>query len=64
MFQQAQSKVARLGKERVSKQEEPLRKNLQSSLATQLQELSIQFRKGQKDYLQRTFFSSLVHSSS
>jgi syntaxin 16 len=53
MFQQSQAKLARLGKERVQGQEISIRKNLQSSLASQLQELSIQFRKDQKDYLQR-----------
>ena len=52
MFQQAQLKVQRIGKENVSSQELPIKKNVQSTLASQLQDLSVQFRKEQKDYLQ------------
>ncbi len=53
MFQQAQSKIQKIGGEGVKKQEEVVKRNLQSSLAANLQELSVQFRKNQKDYLQR-----------
>eukprot|EP00027_Filamoeba_sp_ATCC50430_P004481 CAMPEP_0168553028 /NCGR_PEP_ID=MMETSP0413-20121227/7033_1 /TAXON_ID=136452 /ORGANISM="Filamoeba nolandi, Strain NC-AS-23-1" /LENGTH=317 /DNA_ID=CAMNT_0008583685 /DNA_START=126 /DNA_END=1079 /DNA_ORIENTATION=- len=53
MFQTAQNKVQRIGAEGVNKQEEPIKKNLQSAFASQLQEYSVQFRKMQKDYLQR-----------
>ncbi len=52
MFQTAQNKVQRIGAEGVNKQEEPIKKNLQSAFASQLQEYSVQFRKMQKDYLQ------------
>jgi len=53
MFQAAQGKVQKLGSVPLHKQEESVRKNLQSQLASQLQELSVSFRKTQKDYLQR-----------
>jgi len=53
MFQQAQLKVQRIGGDGIKKQEESIKKNVQSSLASQLQELSVVFRKNQKDYLQR-----------
>ena len=52
MFQTAQNKVQRIGAEGVNKQEEPIKRNLQSAFASQLQDYSVQFRKMQKDYLQ------------
>jgi len=52
-FQQAQQKVQRIGAEGLSHREELMKKNVQSSLASQLQELSVQFRKSQQDYLQK-----------
>lgn len=63
MFQQAQIKIQRIGKDgTLTEQEKPIKKNIQSALATQLQELSVQFRKAQKDYLQRTFIYYLFFS--
>jgi len=53
MFFQAQSKVKLLGNATVSDQEEAIRRNMQSSLALQLQDLSVAFKKSQKDYLSR-----------
>jgi len=52
-FKQHKEKVQKLGSGPLHKQEESVRKNLQSQLASQLQELSVSFRKTQKDYLQR-----------
>eukprot|EP00164_Ancoracysta_twista_P001010 GFYU01001317.1.p1 GENE.GFYU01001317.1~~GFYU01001317.1.p1 ORF type:complete len:319 (+),score=78.15 GFYU01001317.1:172-1128(+) len=37
----------------LTQQDKQVRKNIQISLATQLQDLSVKFRKSQKDYLQR-----------
>jgi len=53
MFHDAQTKISRIGGHIVAKQEEPVKKNIQSALALQLQDLSVEFRKRQKDYLQR-----------
>jgi len=54
MYQQTQNKIQRMSQERVKKQEEEVvKKNIQSQLASQLQDLSLEFRKAQKDYLQR-----------
>jgi len=53
MFQTAQLKTQSLGSSGILEQEEMVRKNLQSQLALELQQLSQQFRKDQKDYLQR-----------
>jgi hypothetical protein len=55
MFQQAQGKIQRIGGDSIHKQEEPIKKNIQSNLASQLQDLSVQFRKAQKDYLQSNY---------
>jgi len=53
MFFQGQSKVKQLGNLTISEQEESVRRNMQSSLALQLQDLSVGFKKSQKDYLSR-----------
>jgi len=55
MFQKCRGKVMKIGKlPNLSKQEDFMRNNMQASLATQLQELSGEFRKSQQDYLERT----------
>jgi syntaxin 16 len=54
MFHDCQTKIQRIGNQAVGPQEDQIKKNIQSALALQLQELSVQFRKSQKDYLQST----------
>ena len=60
MFESAQSKVKRIGESGVTPQEEPVKKNLKAAFASQLQEQSLQFRKLQKDYLQRKSFEIVL----
>ena len=62
MFHVTQSKIQKIGSQGLSTQEEPLKKNLQSSLANELQELSVKFRKDQKDYLQSILINYPIHS--
>eukprot|EP01112_Ceratiomyxa_fruticulosa_P016223 TRINITY_DN4866_c0_g1_i2.p1 TRINITY_DN4866_c0_g1~~TRINITY_DN4866_c0_g1_i2.p1 ORF type:complete len:317 (-),score=52.11 TRINITY_DN4866_c0_g1_i2:69-1019(-) len=53
MFHQCQNKIKSIGEQQKLKQEEEQMKgNIKSNLASQLQELSVQFRKNQKSYLQ------------
>jgi len=52
-LQKVKAKCTRLNKQEVSPQEEMIKKNLISNVATQLQDLSGKFRNAQKDYLQR-----------
>ena len=53
MFHQCQGSIQRIGRQsrNSSKQEHRLLKNVMSSLAVSLQELSTNFRKGQSSYL-------------
>jgi len=54
MFQQTQGKLQEMKiQSKSNPQEESIKGNIISAYATQLQELSIQFRKNQKDYLQK-----------
>ena len=52
MFQQAQVKIQRIGATGMTLEEEKIRKNVQSALVAEIQQLSSQFRSMQKDYLQ------------
>lgn len=53
LFHQAQVKTKKIGTEdKLSGEEKVIKANIQSSLASKLQDLSIQFRKNQKSYLQ------------
>lgn len=55
MFQTTKGKIKGIGNEKVENaQEEQIKANLQQSLAQQLQELSLTFKRTQKDYLQST----------
>lgn len=52
MFHRCQDKVKRIGTgEDLNSQEELIKKNVQGTCAQRLQDLSIVFRKHQKDYL-------------
>eukprot|EP01102_Stenamoeba_stenopodia_P006789 TRINITY_DN1892_c0_g2_i1.p1 TRINITY_DN1892_c0_g2~~TRINITY_DN1892_c0_g2_i1.p1 ORF type:complete len:306 (+),score=60.32 TRINITY_DN1892_c0_g2_i1:289-1206(+) len=51
LFSQSQMKIQNMSKVKLSSQEKQMRDNLQSSLATKLQDLSMDFRKIQKRYL-------------
>lgn len=51
LFSQSQMKIQNMAKIKLSPQEKQIRDNLQSSLATKLQDLSMDFRKIQKRYL-------------
>lgn len=55
MFHQCQGSIQRIGRQSrgASKQEQRLLKNVMSSLAVSLQDLSLNFRKGQSSYLKR-----------
>jgi len=55
LFQQSQGKVQRIGSggDALSSREDQMKKNIQSALASQLQELSVQFKKTQQDYLHK-----------
>lgn len=55
MFQNARIKASRIGAstKNASNEDEDMRRNIQSSLGTQLQELSVTFRKQQTDYLKK-----------
>lgn len=62
-LQSIKAKIKNIGAEKLhGPQEEQIKRNLQSSLAAQLQELSITFKKNQKDYLTRTALPSTVES--
>jgi len=52
-FQQTHNKIQFIGKQAVGPQEESMKKNIQSSLALQLQNMSLAFKASQRDYLQR-----------
>jgi len=53
LFHQAQVKIKRIGtEEKLSGEERQVKTNIQSALASKLQELSVSFRKNQKSYLQ------------
>lgn len=53
IFHQAQMKIKRIGnEEKLKSEEKAIKGNIQSALASKVQELSIQFRKNQKSYLQ------------
>jgi len=53
LFHQAQAKIKRVGvDEKLSQEEKKIKVNIQSALATKVQDLSHQFRKNQKSYLQ------------
>jgi len=53
IFHQCQNKIKKLAKESLQPQEKRMQENMQASFASQLQELSIEFRKIQRNYLQR-----------
>eukprot|EP01118_Nematostelium_gracile_P019983 TRINITY_DN950_c0_g1_i1.p1 TRINITY_DN950_c0_g1~~TRINITY_DN950_c0_g1_i1.p1 ORF type:complete len:308 (+),score=67.65 TRINITY_DN950_c0_g1_i1:79-1002(+) len=53
MFQGSQSKVTKLSNSSVAVSEKSMKKNIVSALASELHELSLVFRKDQKDYLQK-----------
>ena len=57
MFHQCQGSIQRIGRQSrgTSKQEQRLLKNVMSSLAVSLQDLSLNFRKGQSSYLKSKF---------
>lgn len=60
MFQTTKGKIKGIGNEKVENpQEEQIKANLQQSLAQQLQELSLTFKRTQKDYLQSAIASLL-----
>jgi len=52
-FQQTHNKIQFVGKQAVGSQEESIKKNIQSSLALELQNMSLNFKASQRDYLQR-----------
>jgi len=53
LFHQSQVKIKKIGSdEKLSGEERAIKTNIQSSLASKLQDLSVQFRKNQKSYLQ------------
>jgi len=53
IFHQCRTKIKKLGKEALPPQENEVKENIQASFASQLQSLSIEFRKIQRNYLQR-----------
>jgi hypothetical protein len=54
LFQETKKLIKTIGEKQVdTAQEEQIKRNLQSSLATQLQELSVGFKRDQKKYLAR-----------
>ena len=57
MFHQCQGSIQRIGRQsrNASKQEQRLLRNVMSSLAVSLQDLSTNFRKGQSSYLKSRF---------
>ena len=57
MFHQCQGSIQRIGRQsrNASKQEQRLLRNVMSSLAVSLQDLSTNFRKGQSSYLKSMF---------
>jgi len=58
MFHRCQDKVKRIGTgEDLNSQEELIKRNVQGTLAQRLQDLSIVFRKHQKDYLNSTWLN-------
>jgi len=52
LFRQSQAKIQQIGEDKLTAEEKKLKKNVQTALATQLQELSVTFRQNQKSYLQ------------
>lgn len=53
-YQSAYFKIKRVGEgDRLSSEEQAMRKNIQASLAVKLQELSFAFKQSQKDYLSK-----------
>jgi len=52
-FHSAQTNIQKIGLHVRGSQEEKMKKNIQSALAIRLQDLSVVFRKSQKDYLKR-----------
>jgi len=53
LFHQSQMKIKRIGtEEKLSQEERKVKTNIQSALASKIQDLSQQFRKNQKAYLQ------------
>jgi len=53
LFHQAQGKIKRIGvDEKLTGEEKKVKGNIQSAFASKIQDLSIQFRKNQKSYLQ------------
>jgi len=53
LFKVSKAKISKMKNFKVEEQEEPMRDNMVSSLASSLQDLSVSFRKAQKDYLHR-----------
>eukprot|EP01113_Clastostelium_recurvatum_P000022 TRINITY_DN1000_c0_g1_i1.p1 TRINITY_DN1000_c0_g1~~TRINITY_DN1000_c0_g1_i1.p1 ORF type:complete len:333 (-),score=73.01 TRINITY_DN1000_c0_g1_i1:27-962(-) len=53
MFRESQSRIKNVGQDsRLTAEEKQMRQNIQSNTASQLQDLSVLFRKNQKSYLQ------------
>jgi len=53
LFHQSQGKIQQIGKEgKLSPEQKTMKGNIQSTLASQLQELSVSFKQSQKAYLQ------------
>ena len=61
MFHECQGSIQRIGRQSRSatKQEQRLLKNVMSSLAVSLQDLSLNFRKGQSSYLKSKYLMFL-----
>jgi len=52
-FKRSQEKIISLGDYKITEDEESVRKNIKSQLATELQDLSVKFRKLQQGYLKK-----------
>jgi hypothetical protein len=63
MFQKCQERIKHIGAgEALTPQELLIRQNIQATLAQQLQALSLEFRRHQKEYLQRTKCHTHTHT--
>jgi hypothetical protein len=63
MFQKCQERIKHIGAgEALTPQELLIRQNIQATLAQQLQALSLEFRRHQKEYLQRTKLHTHTHT--
>ena len=61
MIHKAHEKIKKIGMgNSLSAEESKMKSNIQAALARQLQDLSGQFRRSQRDYLNRKYFGSIA----